>query len=203
MNILITGCNGQLGREMQALSRAMEAHTCFYTDVDELDICKLDLIENFVQNKQINCIVNCAAYTSVDKAETDLAKAYLLNEFAVENLAKVAAKYNAYLIHISTDYVFSGEGFLPWTEENKTCPVGVYGKSKLAGEDAVRKYANKAIIIRTSWLYSAFGNNFVKTMLRLGKEKTELSVVFDQVGTPTYAKDLARTILCIIGQLQA
>lgn len=202
MNILVTGCRGQLGRDIQIEALSFNEHLYFYTDVEDLDICKLDEVEDFVKRNEIDCIVNCAGYTAVDKAEEEVERAYALNAEGVKNLALISTKYNAFLLHISTDYVFSGEWYLPWTEEDAPAPFGVYGKSKLAGEEAVKKYAEKAIMIRTSWLYSMHGNNFVKTMLRLGKERESLSVVFDQVGTPTYAKDLAKTILYIIGQLK-
>lgn len=197
MNILITGANGQLGNEMRILAK-QSVHNCIFTDVDELDITHCNAIRKMVAEQKIDIIVNCAAYTNVDKAEDELDFAYLLNSQAVENLALVAKESGTLLIHISTDYVFSGESSTPYTEEDETCPIGIYGKTKCQGEEAILRSGCKYIIIRTSWLYSEFGNNFVKTMLRLTAEKSMLNVVFDQVGTPTYAFDLAKAIYQII-----
>lgn len=197
MNILITGANGQLGNEMRILAK-QSVHNCIFTDVDELDITHCNAIRKMVAEQKIDIIVNCAAYTNVDKAEDELDFAYLLNSQAVENLALVAKESDTLLIHISTDYVFSGESSTPYTEEDETCPIGIYGKTKCQGEEAILRSGCKYIIIRTSWLYSEFGNNFVKTMLRLTAEKSMLNVVFDQVGTPTYASDLAKAIYQII-----
>lgn len=201
-NILITGSNGQLGSEIKFLSQEFKDYTYFYTDVAELDICDLEAIRTFVIDNNINAIINCAAYTAVDKAETEHELADLINHQAVANLASVAKECNCKLIHISTDYVFDGTKTSPYTEEDTPNPQSVYGKTKLAGEQALQRInPGNSIIIRTSWVYSSFGNNFVKTMLRLGKERDELNVVADQVGSPTNARDLAHTILEILPQL--
>ena len=198
MRILITGSKGQLGSEIQLLAEDYPDFDFLYTDIDELDITDQLKVDEFFINNMPQVIINCAAYTAVDKAESDEATAYLINATAVENLSKSAAKIGAFMIHISTDYVFDGKSYLPYSESDKINPQSAYGRTKLAGEEAVRQYAGKGIIIRTSWLYSAFGNNFVKTMMKYGKEREELKVVFDQVGTPTYARDLAKAILDII-----
>lgn len=202
MNVLITGANGQLGNEMRLLSKDSKNDSYFFTDVAELDITNLVNIRAFVEQNNIDVIVNCAAYTNVDKAEDDVELCDLINNKAVENLAIVAKEYDCTLIHVSTDYVFLGDGNLPCTEEQTTSPLGVYGKTKLAGEDAIRKVGCKYLIFRTAWLYSEFGNNFVKTMLRLTSEKDSLKVVFDQVGSPTYAGDLANLIFSIMEKKQ-
>ena len=202
MNILITGANGQLGNEMRLLSKESNKDSYFFTDVAELDITSLLDIRAFVKQNNIDVIVNCAAYTNVDKAEDDVELCDLINNKAVENLAIVAKEYDCTLIHVSTDYVFSGKGNLPCTEEQATSPLGVYGKTKLVGEDAIRRVGCKYLIFRTAWLYSEFGNNFVKTMIRLTTEKDSVKVVFDQVGSPTYAGDLGKLIFSIIEKRQ-
>lgn len=202
MNILITGANGQLGSEMRLLFQETNKDSYFFTDVAELDITNLIDIGAFIKLNNINVIVNCAAYTNVDKAEEDVELCDLINNKAVENLAIVAKEHECILVHVSTDYVFSGKGNLPCTEEQATSPLGVYGKTKLAGEDAIRRVGCKYLIFRTAWLYSEFGNNFVKTMIRLTTEKDSLKVVFDQVGSPTYAGDLAKLIFLIIEKRQ-
>jgi len=194
MNILITGANGQLGNEMRILSAQHPQHTYFFTDVAELDITSREAVATFVQEQQIDVIVNCAAYTNVDKAEDDELTAHAINALAVENLGLSGAR----VIHISTDYVFSGDGCVPYTEEDAVAPNTAYGRTKLAGEQLLLQVCPEAIIIRTAWLYSTFGNNFVKTMLRLGQERESLGVVFDQIGTPTYAADLASAIFAAI-----
>ena len=200
-NILVTGSNGQLGSEIKELSKNY-SYNFFFTDRNNIDITSKDNIKAFCQTNNINVIINCAAYTAVDKAESDVENADLVNRKAVKKLALVSEELNIKLIHISTDYVFDGKNFKPYCEEFQTNPQGVYGKTKLDGENEMRDINPKnSIIIRTSWVYSSFGNNFVKTMLRLGKEKKELGVIFDQVGTPTYARDLALTILDIIPQI--
>lgn len=193
-NILITGANGQLGNEMRVVSAEQEQLTYHFTDVAELDICDIEAIERYVVDHAIDCIVNCAAYTNVNKAEEDTELCNKLNHLAPANLARVAAKHQIGLIHVSTDYVFNGEHYVPYKEDEPTCPNSVYGVTKLAGEQAILSIHPEAVVIRTAWLYSTFGNNFVKTMLRLGSEREELGVVFDQIGTPTYARDLARAI---------
>ena len=199
-NILVTGANGQLGNEMRVVSAEQSTVKYHFTDVAELDICDQEAIERFVVEHAIDCIVNCAAYTNVNKAEEDTELCDKLNHQAPANLARVADKHGAALIHVSTDYVFNGHNFKPYGEDDVTCPNSVYGATKLAGEEAITSLCSNSVIIRTAWLYSTFGNNFVKTMLRLGVERAELGVVFDQVGTPTYARDLARAIQRIIIQ---
>ena len=198
MNILITGCNGQLGNEMQLLEKENPQHTYFNTDVAELDITNQQAIESFVADNAIDGIVNCAAYTAVDKAEDNEGLCQKLNAEAPAYLAHAIGKRGGWMIQISTDYVFDGTNHTPYTEDEDTCPNSVYGKTKLVGELNVQKLCERSMIIRTAWLYSTFGNNFVKTMIRLGKEKPELGVIFDQIGTPTYARDLARVIMTAI-----
>ncbi len=195
--ILATGANGQLGSEMRKLG-AVSPNEYIFTDVAELDITDKSAVMAFVEQSKIDVIVNCAAYNDVNKAEDDEATAELINATAVRNLAEAAKAQDATLFHVSTDYVFGAEGNTPRSEDMPTNPLGVYGTTKLHGEQAIREVGVKAIIIRTAWLYSEFGNNFLKTMLRLTKEKESLNVVFDQVGTPTYAGDLALVIFSII-----
>lgn len=198
MNILITGANGQLGNEMRVLSQENTAHTYFFTDMQELDICDEESVMTYVAQKQIDVIVNCAAYTAVDRAEDDVELCNKLNNLAPGYLARAAQSRGAAMIQVSTDYVFDGTAHTPYTEQEVTCPNSIYGTTKLAGEQNVMEHCDKAIVIRTAWLYSIYGNNFVKTMIRLGRERETLGVIFDQVGTPTYANDLARTIYAII-----
>ena len=200
MNILITGCNGQLGNEMQLLEEKNPQHTYFNMDVAELDITDVAAIEKFVREHEIDGIVNCAAYTAVDKAEDNQELCTKLNANAPEYLAAAIEKRGGWMIQISTDYVFDGTNHTPYVESDPVCPNSVYGRTKLAGEEAAQKACQKTMIIRTAWLYSTFGNNFVKTMIRLGKEKPELGVIFDQIGTPTYARDLAVAIFAAINQ---
>ena len=197
-NILITGANGQLGNEMRLLSSENNQYNYFFTDVQELDICDEQAIQTFVTENQIDVIVNCAAYTAVDKAEDNADLCRKLNAVAPGYLAKAAESRGAAMIQVSTDYVFNGTNHIPYTEEEPTCPASVYGNTKLEGEQNVMTNCSKAIVIRTAWLYSTFGNNFVKTMIRLGKERESLGVVFDQIGTPTYARDLAKAIYAAI-----
>ncbi|MBQ6768207.1 MAG: dTDP-4-dehydrorhamnose reductase [Prevotella sp.] len=200
MNILITGCNGQLGNEMQLLEKEHAQHTYFNTDVQELDISDQLAVEQFVAANKIDGIVNCAAYTAVDKAESDKELATTLNTVAPAYLAAAVEKRGGWMVQISTDYVFDGSKHTPYVETDTPCPNSVYGSTKLAGELGVSKFCRRTMIIRTAWLYSTFGNNFVKTMIRLGREKSELGVIFDQIGTPTYARDLARVIFEAIKQ---
>ncbi len=200
MNILITGCNGQLGNEMQLLARENVQHSYFFTDVEELDITDSEAVEAFVEFNAIDCIVNCAAYTAVDKAEENEELCDLLNNVAPGHLARAVGKRGGIMVQVSTDYVFDGTNHIPYTESEPTCPNSVYGRTKLAGEQNVMANCTNAMIIRTAWLYSTFGNNFVKTMIRLGKEKEALGVIFDQVGTPTYARDLAHVIYAAINK---
>lgn len=204
MNILITGSCGQLGNEMRLGATLHDKHTYFFTDLlaeDEalrLDITDRAAVLAFVQEHAINLIVNCAAYTNVDKAEEDEPLALTINADAVRNLAEAAREVGARLIHVSTDYVFDGNASTPYREADPVCPATAYGRTKLAGEQALLEVLPDAVILRTAWLYSTFGNNFVKTMIRLGKEKEQLGVVFDQVGSPTYAADLAAAIYVVI-----
>ena len=195
--ILVTGANGQLGNEKRKLG-AVSPNEYIFTDVAELDITDRDAVMAFTQENDIKIIVNCAAYTNVDKAEDDEATAELINATAVRNLAEAMKTADGTLFHVSTDYVFGTDGNTPRTEEMPTNPLGAYGRTKLHGEQAIAEVGAKAIVIRTAWLYSEFGNNFLKTMLRLTAEKENLNVVFDQVGTPTYAGDLALAIFSII-----
>jgi dTDP-4-dehydrorhamnose reductase len=196
--ILVTGSYGQLGSELQQIAPQMKDVDFVFTDADTLDICDKEAIEQFVVGKAFDFIVNCAAYTAVDKAEEDAEKCFAINSEAVRNLGEVAASNGIKVIHISTDYVFDGTAHTPYTETEKINPKTVYGKSKALGEADLKRVCLDAVIIRTSWLYSVYGNNFVKTMLKLGKERDELKVVFDQIGTPTNAADLAAAILQII-----
>lgn len=198
MNILITGSNGQLGSEIRIASQKYSQSNYFFTDVAELDICNKDSLETFIVENKIDALLNCAAYTAVDKSEDEVALCFKINLDAVQNMANIAVKYGLKLIHVSTDYVFDGTSYFPLTEDAPTAALGVYGQSKLAGEKALMQTYPAGIVIRTSWLYSSFGNNFVKTMIKLGREHNALRVVFDQVGTPTYAADLATTMLYIV-----
>ena len=194
MHVLVTGANGQLGSEIKA--NADRKARYFFTDADVLDITQIDEIRSFVHQNHIGLIVNCAAYTNVDKAEDDTAVAESINHTAVAHLATVCAEVSIPLIHISTDYVFGGNGNTPYTEADNTCPLGVYGRTKLAGEQAIQQAGIEHLIIRTAWLYSLqFGHNFVKTIQRLSSERNELKVVFDQVGSPTNAADLAAFVV--------
>lgn len=198
MNLLITGANGQLGNEMRVLSKQHTEYTYFFTDIEELDICDEQAVDDFVSQNQIDIIVNCAAYTAVDNAEDNMELSAKLNSIAPGYLARAAQKRGAGIIQVSTDYVFDGTNHIPYTEDEPTCPASVYGSTKLDGERNVIDICEKAAIVRTAWLYSTFGNNFVKTMIRLGRERDTLGVIFDQVGTPTYALDLAVAIFAMI-----
>lgn len=200
MNILITGCNGQLGNEIQILEKVNPQHTFFNTDVAELDITNQLAIDQFIQENKIDGIINCAAYTAVDKAESNKQLCTALNAEAPAYLAMSIEKRGGWIVQVSTDYVFDGTKHTPYVETDTPCPDSVYGSTKLAGEIAVQKLCKKTMIIRTAWLYSTFGNNFVKTMIRLGKEKSELGVIFDQIGTPTYARDLAVAIMTAVNK---
>ena len=194
MNILVTGCNGQLGNEMQVLAPTHPQHTYFFTDIPELDITNQKAVSEFVNDHSIDLIVNCAAYTNVDKAEEDEATALRINADALTVLGSQGAR----VIHISTDYVFSGDEHTPCRETDPVAPRTAYGRTKYEGEKRLLAVCPDAVILRTAWLYSSFGNNFVKTMIRLGQERKELGVVFDQIGTPTYAADLAQAIFTVI-----
>ena len=195
--ILVTGANGQLGNEMRRLGE-LSSNNYLFTDIEELDVTDAGAVQRFVSENGVEVVVNCVAYTNVDKAESDEETAYKVNATAVENIAKAVKSVDGTLFHISTDYVFGTDGNTPRTEDMSLAPLGAYGRTKLAGEEAVKRVGCKAIVIRTAWLYSEFGHNFVKTMLRLTAEKESIKVVFDQVGSPTYAGDLALTIFSII-----
>ena len=203
MKVLITGSNGQLGSEIKELATNYKKLGFIFKDRPELDICNFEALQAFIIYNNINAVINCAAYTAVDKAEEDNEIAEKVNSKGVLNLVNALKRVNGKLIHISTDYVFDGNHFLPYKESDPMSPIGVYGKTKRAGELAVINSAIDSIVIRTSWLYSSFGSNFVKTMLRLGSEKENLGVIFDQVGTPTFARDLAKTCLDILTGVNA
>ncbi len=198
MKIIVTGANGQLGEELKILSKKFPFWNFLYSDIDTLDITDEQAVENYFKQEIPDFVINCAAYTAVDKAETDKEIAVLVNEIAPAIIAKYAKENGAKFIHISTDYVFDGNASYPYNEQEEVNPQSVYGNTKLNGEQNCIKENPDSIIIRTSWLYSVFGNNFVKTMLRLGKERDTLNVVFDQIGTPTNAADLADSILSIV-----
>lgn len=202
-NILVTGAQGQLGKSIQAISQEFPKYQILFKDRKSLDITNKELVKNFIKKNNISTIVNAAAFTQVDLAEDEADKANLINSFGTKNLAEIAKELNVKLIHISTDYVFNGKKNVPYVEQDETNPESIYGKSKLSGEQAIKK-VNPAgsVIIRTSWLYSEFGSNFVKTILKLSFEKDEIKVVHDQVGSPTYAIDLAEFIMKIIPKIK-
>ncbi|TQV64333.1 MAG: dTDP-4-dehydrorhamnose reductase [Sulfurovum sp.] len=201
LNILVTGANGQLGSEVRELS-VNYPYSFFFTDKDELDITDFNALKSFVDEKCINAIINCAAYTAVDKAQREKESANVINHLATKYLAQIAKEKEIKLVHISTDYVFDGKNYRPYLESDSVNPQSVYGQTKLDGEKVMMDINPKnSLIIRTSWVYSSYGTNFVKTMIRLGKEKESLGVIYDQVGTPTYAQDLARAILEILPQI--
>ena len=199
MKLLITGANGQLGRELRALLDGDGRFAPTYTDVDELDITNREAVDHFIDMLRPDYIVNCAAYTAVDRAEDDEATALLINATAVENLALAAARTGARMVHVSTDYVFDGNGNRPYREDDSPHPVSAYGRTKLEGEQVLtRLLPGQFVILRTAWLYSPHGKNFVKTMLELGRTRDQLRVVYDQVGSPTLATDLARAIITVL-----
>lgn len=201
-NILITGADGQLGSELRSLTQGQSGTNWLYTDFQELDITDADAVEKYISENGVTKIINCAAYNDVDRAETDTDAAIRLNVTGPMNLAEAAARHGIYLIHLSTDFVFDGTKSTPWHESDRPAPLSEYGRTKLAGETAVKRSGCLSIIIRTSWLYSPLGKkNFVRTMLRLGEEEEIIKVVYDQKGTPTYARDLAEAILHILPQL--
>lgn len=202
--ILVTGSDGQLGSELKDLTSLYPNEEFIFTDVTELDICNHKIVEEFIIQNKINAIINCAAYTTVDKAEEQFDLANAINHLAVKNFAIIAKKYAIKLIHISTDYIFDGTHHKPYDESDACNPQNVYGKTKLDGEIALQEInPTNTVIIRTSWVYSSYGFNFVKTMIRLGREKEELSIICDQIGTPTYAADLAKAILEILPKLKS
>jgi dTDP-4-dehydrorhamnose reductase len=196
-NVLVTGANGQLGSELRNLSENLEHHF-YFTDIEELDLADIHAIQHYFKGKDISHCINCAAYTAVDKAETDIEDAIAVNVTAVRNLAEICVKNKTLLIHISTDFVFDGSNCRPYIETDRPKPINVYGQSKFEGENQALKENDATIIIRTSWLYSSFGKNFVKTMIKSGREKGSVNVIFDQVGTPTYAADLAAAIMKVV-----
>ncbi len=198
MNILVTGSSGQLGSELRTISPHCGGLHFFFYDLPELDITRCEQVDRVCQEHGIEVIVNCAAYTAVDRAESDAEAAFMVNRDGVAVLAACAKDRQALLVHISTDYVFNGESCVPYRETDTASPICVYGLSKWEGEERIRQISPSHLIIRTSWLYSGFGNNFVKSMLRLGADHQMLNVVFDQVGTPTYASDLASAIVSIL-----
>lgn len=200
IRVMITGAAGQLGSELKELSGNFPGCSFTFTDINELDITNSKAVSDFFKKNSFDYLVNCAAYTAVDKAESDLESAKALNALAPGYLAMVAASFGIRLIHISTDFVFDGMKSTPYTEEDHPLPLSAYGKTKLDGEYEIKKFLSDYMIIRTSWLYSIFGNNFVKNMIRYGKERGKLNVVFDQSGTPTWAKDLAEAIMQIISK---
>lgn len=202
MNILVTGCNGQLGKELQKISNIYTEHNWTFTDINELDICDKHFVNSFFANNQTDVCINCAAYTAVDKAEDDIDMARLINATAVSNIANACKSSNALFIHISTDYVFDGTSERPYLEDDIVSPNSVYGKTKAEGEQNIISSGCFYIIVRTSWLYSSYGNNFVKTMLRLGSEREFVNVVDDQNGNPTWAYDLANAILLLIQRFE-
>lgn len=198
--ILITGANGQLGNELRLMAENYPQFSYIFTDIAELDICDKAAVVAFVESHEVDAIVNCAAFTAVDKAEGEEAKAAMINSEAPANLAEAIERRGGTLVQISTDYVFPGNACKPIGEDSPTAPESAYGRTKLAGEVAAQKACRNTVIIRTAWLYSTFGHNFVKTMIKLGRERGSLGVVFDQVGTPTYARDLARAIMEILSR---
>lgn len=202
MRILVTGSKGQMGSDFQAIAGEHPQFSFLFTDIEELDICDPVAVREYIREHRPGVIINCAAYTAVDKAETEPEKAFRINGDAVANLAREASELNALMIHISTDYVFDGHQYRPYQESDPVSPVSAYAKSKLGGENAMHQFSKRGVILRTSWLYSSFGHNFVKTIRKYGRERDELRVVFDQVGTPTWSRDLCRTILNIIPQLE-
>ena len=200
MNIIVLGAYGQLGKSIKDISSNYPQYTFIFTDIDTQDITDCCAVETFIKKQKPAIIINCAAYTAVDKAESEQEQALLLNAKVVDNLAELALKNTAFLVHISTDYVFDGKGYKPYKEDDKTFPLSTYGETKLLGEQALINHSCHGVIIRTSWLYSEYGNNFVKTMIRLGKERQQLTVVHDQIGSPTYSGDLAKAIMEIVNK---
>jgi len=200
--VLITGSKGQLGKSLEKAGKEFPEYTILSTDIEELDISDKQALQVFLSDNEIDFIVNCAAYTAVDKAENEKEFALKINATAVKYLAEYSADKNIPLVHISTDYVFDGKNYMPYKESDTTIPSSYYGQTKLAGEEEAINHAFRAVIIRTSWLYSEYGHNFLKSILKFGKEKDELRVVYDQIGTPTYAGDLANAIFQILSQIR-
>jgi len=202
LNILVTGSKGQLGSEFKAIEKNSSHHFAF-TDSAMLDITDVEMLSSYVETQNFDLILNCAAYTAVDLAEDEAEKAFAINRDAIKNLVNACEKNDIALIHFSTDYVFNGQNHKPYTEKDEVNPLGVYGQSKRAGEEEILHSKISSLIIRTSWLYSKFGHNFMKSMIKLGQERDELSIVYDQIGTPTHAKDLAEATLTCIHQFKA
>lgn len=200
MNILVTGCKGQLGTEIQKIAATDTLHQWYFTDVDTLDICDKMAVENAFASQQINVCINCAAYTAVDKAEDEPKLARKINALAPQILAEACKRHDALLVHVSTDYVFDGNGTSPYREDEAVCPQSVYGTTKAEGEKLIHESGCNYFIVRTAWLYSATGKNFVKTMLMLADTRDEINVVADQKGTPTWAYDLAEMLVHLINQ---
>jgi dTDP-4-dehydrorhamnose reductase len=200
MKVLVTGSIGQLGSEIRNISNDYKQFDFYFTNRDSLNICDYSDVKNFVESNKIEAIINCAAYTQVDKAENDRENAFTVNSTGVSNLVQVSEEHNVKLIHVSTDYVFDGTNHSPYKETDATTPLGVYGSSKLAGENFLINSSVNGVVIRTSWLYSQFGANFVKTMMRLGRERDSLDVISDQIGSPTNARDLAVSCLEILSK---
>lgn len=198
MKILVTGCNGQLGNELKTVLEEKIPGVTTYTDVDTLDLTDADAVSNYIAELRPSHIINCAAYTAVDKAESNPELCRRINADAIKNIGEAAAANGAKVVHVSTDYVFDGTAHIPYPESSPTNPIGVYGHTKREGEEALLSVCDDAVIIRTAWLYSPYGNNFVKTMMRLGRERQSINVVVDQIGTPTYARDLASAITAIL-----
>jgi len=202
MKILVTGAKGQLGNELKLLSLDRSAYSFTFTDIEELDITDRIAVSEFFHTLHPDVVINCAAYTAVDKAEQESDLAFKINSLAVRNLSNACNRFESLLLHISSDYIFNGKNYKPYIETDVPDPVSVYAKSKYAGEKQMLSNCRNGIILRTSWLYSSFGNNFVKTILKYGQERKTLNIVFDQIGCPTYARDLAKTILEIVPKLQ-
>ncbi len=200
--ILVTGGNGQLGQSIQSIENNYKEFDFIYTDINELDICNLNALREFLASNNVQYLINCAAYTAVDKAEQEQTLAKKINAEAVENIGIATAENNIKVLHVSTDYVFDGKSFKPYTEEELAVPESFYGQTKLLGEKLLLQNQPDSVVLRTSWLYSEFGNNFVKTMIKLGNDREELNVVADQIGTPTYAVDLADALLSIIKNVE-
>jgi dTDP-4-dehydrorhamnose reductase len=197
-NVLVTGAAGQLGQSIKLLTKSKPDYCFTFIDKNDLNLCDSDAVEHYFSVNSFDYIINCAAYTAVDKAEQDIELAGMVNYQSVKQLAEIAKRTDTVLIHVSTDYVFNGYSYQPYIETDNTDPQSVYGTTKLKGELAALNIQPRGAVIRTSWVYSEFGNNFVKTMLRLAKERDHLNIIFDQVGTPTYASDLATTILALL-----
>ena len=200
MNILVTGANGQVGQELQVIANDFAAYNCYWVDRAELDITNQAAVNDFFAANALDYCINCAAYTAVDKAETDQENAHAVNVLGVQYLAEACAQHQVKMLHISTDYVYHNSQNTPFVEVDITNPQGVYAQTKLEGDLAALKYNPKSLVLRTSWVYSSFGHNFVKTMIKLGTDRDKLTIIFDQIGSPTYARDIAITLLHIVSK---